>query len=92
MDFLHEEGSKKGRFHSEDNRAEIVYNWFRDDAVIIEHTEVDESLAGQGIGKQLVNAVVAWAREKGIRLLPLCVFAKGLMEKDETYQDVLYKG
>lgn len=91
MEFQHEEGEKRGRFHTADNKAEIVYNWFKSDAIIIEHTEVDDSLAGQGIGKQLVNSVVAWAREEQIKILPLCVFAKGLMEKNrEEYADVLY--
>ncbi|RYZ50994.1 MAG: N-acetyltransferase, partial [Sphingobacteriales bacterium] len=90
MEFIHDKQEKRGRFHSADGKAEIVYSWFREDAIIIEHTEVDQSLEGQGVGKKLVNAVAGFARETGIKIRPSCVFAKAVMERGESYKDVLY--
>jgi predicted GNAT family acetyltransferase len=58
--------------------------------MIINHTEVDDSLRGQGVGQQLLAQVVNYAREKNIRIIPLCPFAKSVFDKDESIGDVLY--
>ncbi|MCV2983426.1 GNAT family N-acetyltransferase, partial [Escherichia coli] len=39
---------------------------------IIEHTDVDESLKGQGIGKRLVAKVVEKMRREKRKIIPLC--------------------
>ncbi len=91
MNILHQDDAKKGRFYTEDNQAEIVYNWFMEKGIIIEHTEVQPSLNGKGVGGLLVHALVEWAREGQIKVMPLCVFAKAVFEKKPEYNDVLYK-
>ena len=58
--------------------------------VVVKHTEVDESLAGRGIGKQLLEAVAAYVRENNFKILPVCPFAKNLMYKyPEKYRDLM---
>jgi len=58
--------------------------------VVIKHTEVDPDLKGQGIGKGLLQKVATFAREKNLKILPICPFAKNVMEKyPEEYQDLL---
>lgn len=58
--------------------------------IIIDHTEVDESLRGQGVGYDMVKLAVEMAREKGIKILPLCPFAKSVFDKKPEYADVLF--
>ncbi|WP_243431456.1 GNAT family N-acetyltransferase [Algoriphagus lutimaris] len=57
--------------------------------MIIEHTEVDESLKGQGIGAKLLEALAEYVRKEGIKVLPLCPFAKAIFRKREDLQDIL---
>ncbi len=57
--------------------------------IIISHTEVGESLRGQGVGRQLLNTIVAYAREHDVRIIPLCPYAKSVFEKDDSIGDVL---
>ena len=57
--------------------------------IIISHTEVGESLRGQGVGRQLLDKVVAHARAGDIKILPLCPYAKSVFDKDPTLADVL---
>jgi predicted GNAT family acetyltransferase len=57
--------------------------------VIIDHTEVAESLRGQGAARKLVEAAVAWARETRVKLIPLCPFAKAVFEHEPSFHDVL---
>ena len=54
------EGHNKFYINDEQGKqiAEIVFVPTGENLAIIEHTDVDESLKGQGIGKQLVAKVV----------------------------------
>lgn len=68
--------------------AEMVYT-MAPNKMIIEHTEVDDSLSGKGVGKQLVHTAVEYARTHNIKIVPLCPFAKSVLDKMEEWQDVV---
>lgn len=88
----HQEDNAKGAFYVEkDGRrvAEMSYSRTNAALVIVDHTEVDASLGGQGVGRQLLAALVQWARETGTKLVPLCSYAKGQFDKDPSIRDVL---
>ena len=58
--------------------------------LIIEHTEVDESLKGQRIGNLLVDHAVAYARTNDLKVIAHCPFAKVIFKKDpDKYADIL---
>ena len=67
----------------------MTYSWAGDDKFIIDHTEVDEEYGGKGLGKDLVKAGVEYAREKNVKVIPLCPFAKKVIAKTPEFQDVL---
>ncbi len=69
--------------------AEMTYSWAGADKIIIDHTEVNERLKGQGAGKELVGRAVEFAREKGLKIIPLCPFARSVFNKTPEYSDVL---
>lgn len=92
MEIKHKEEGGKGVFFVEENGgmlAELVYTIPSPDKIIIEHTEVDESLSGKGIGNQLVVAARDYARARNIKIIPLCSFAKSVFKKHADWQDVL---
>ncbi len=83
---------KNGRFYYVENGeelAEMTYVYAGDDKIIIDHTEVHESLKGKGVGKELVKSGVEFARAKGLKVIPLCPFAKKMIELTKEWQDVL---
>lgn len=93
MDIEHLDSPTKGAFFifKDDQRlAEMEYTWAGDDKFIIEHTMVSEELKGQGVGRQLLDRAVAFAREKSVKIMPLCPFAKSVFDKDPSIRDVLY--
>jgi hypothetical protein len=71
--------------------AEMTYSRSGERAVI-EHTRVDESLRGQGVARKLLDAAVAWARETGTRVEPVCTYARSVFERDASIRDVLAAG
>ncbi|GAB7585441.1 hypothetical protein OkiPb00131_20030 [Escherichia coli] len=64
------EGHNKFYINDEQGKqiAEIVFVPTGENLAIIEHTDVDESLKGQGIGKQLVAKVVEKMRRENEKL------------------------
>jgi predicted GNAT family acetyltransferase len=69
--------------------AEMTYSRTDEKLVIIDHTEVSEQLQGLGVGRKLLNATVAWARETGTKIIPICPYAKAQFERDASIRDVL---
>ncbi|MDD2635579.1 MAG: GNAT family N-acetyltransferase [Bacteroidales bacterium] len=61
------------------------------DFIIIDHTEVETSYKGKGVGKQLLYKIVEMVREKNIKITPLCPFADAMFQKLTDIQDVLKK-
>jgi predicted GNAT family acetyltransferase len=90
---LHQEADSKGAFYiarSEGGHlAEMTYSRANPTLIIVDHTEVDPSLAGQGVGRKLLDALVAWARETKTKVMPLCPYAKSQFDKDASIRDVL---
>lgn len=94
----HEEANAKGAFYidppgrpsqASEHLAEMTYSRTNASMIIIDHTHVDDSLRGEGVGRHLLDALVAWARETGTKVLPLCPFAKAQFDKDASIRDVL---
>lgn len=53
------------------------------------HTEVSPEAEGRGLAKQLLEALVQYAREKKLRIRPLCSFVLGQFKRHlERYADV----
>ena len=92
MHIQQEEQNGKGKFFintGNEISAEIDYSLLPG-ILIINHTEVDDKLRGQNIGYFLVNHTADYAREKNLKIIPICPFAKAIFEKRiEEYKDVL---
>ncbi|WP_367390492.1 GNAT family N-acetyltransferase [Lewinella sp. LCG006] len=87
-----EEEETRGRVFMEERRellAEMTYSKAGDSLLIIDHTYVAESLKGQGIGRLLLDVIVAMTRRQGKKIIPLCPFAKSVFDKDPSIRDVL---
>lgn len=57
--------------------------------IIFTHTEVPEAHGGQGLGTALIKAGLAAARERGLKVIPLCPFFAAYMQKHDDVQDLL---
>jgi len=94
MNVQHRSGDTKGEFFIEKagtRVAKLTYSKLGSKQIIIDHTEVSDDYRGEDFGKTLVEAGVEYARERGLKIIPLCPFAKAMIEKNESLQDVLRK-
>lgn len=92
MQIQQQQTGSKGSFFIKENQeilAEMTYSMAGDALMIIDHTEVSDALRGQQVGYQLVQKAAAYAREKQIKIMPLCPFAKSVFDKKpEEFKDV----
>jgi predicted GNAT family acetyltransferase len=87
----HEQTGHRGAFFVEEEGrrlAQLTYT-VAGTKVILDHTEVDDTLRGTSTGHKLVAAAVDWAREENVRLMPLCPFARSVFDKTPEFADVL---
>ncbi len=71
------------------DEAEMTFSRANDTLIIVDHTGVPDSMAGQGVGKALAAHVVADARAKGIKIIPLCPFLKAQADRHPEWADVI---
>lgn len=93
IEFNFKDDGKKGRFTAHEGSkiaGDMHFTWAGPNKLIIDHTEVSPDFAGRGIGKLLLMEVVKMAREKKIKILPLCPFAKSVFEKTPEINDTLF--
>ena len=61
----------------------------KDEKWVITHTGVRPAYGGQGIARRLVTCVIEAARANQVKIVPLCSYAKKLMEGKDEFKDVL---
>jgi len=92
MEIKREEHGRHGAFFIEEDGewiAEMTYIKQGLGTIVVDHTEVDEKLRGQGIGEQLVKEAVEFARNNNLKIRLTCPFARKVIEENADYHDVL---
>jgi len=59
------------------------------DKWIITHTGVREAYEGKGIARKLVLKVIEAARAAGVKISPVCSYARKMMAGKEEFKDVM---
>ena len=80
MQFLKEENRIYAINNNNETIAEVTFYEIENGVYNIDHTFVDNSLRGQGIGSRLVKEAVDTIKEKGAKVEATCPFASKWME------------
>jgi predicted GNAT family acetyltransferase len=87
-----EHNDQKGTFYfkvDDKTEAKMTFVFAGANKIIIDHTEVNPNNKGKGFGKKLVEEAVKFSRDKDIKILPVCSFAKSVFDKTPEFKDVL---
>ena len=76
MDFIKEENRIYAENENGKTLAEVTFYEIEKGKYNIDHTFVDDSLRGQGIGSKLVQEAVKSLTEKGVEIEATCPFAQ----------------
>lgn len=75
--------------HVEGSRFIGRLEWARrGDVRVIEHTVVPPEIGGRGIAGQLLDAIIADAREQGFKIDPVCSFAARKFAQHPEWNDL----
>ena len=55
----------------------------------IDYVEVAPELRGTGLGRQLVEAAVDWARAENMEIVPICGYARAVIARDPEMSKLL---
>lgn len=90
LEVRHNTGEDRFEVQAENQIAVLNYTE-RGNTITFTHTGVPSALEGRGIGSKLVHAGLEYAREKGYRVVPLCWFVAGYIDRHPEYQNLLHK-
>ncbi len=88
MNVRHNVAEQRFEIEQEGETALLDYRE-RDGKLRLTHTEVPESMSGGGVGSALVKSALEHARERGMKVVPLCSFAIAWMKRHPEYNDLL---
>jgi len=73
-----------------DADAHIAFSNYKraGNVLTILHTEVPKELEGRGIGSALIRGMLDIARAQGLKVIPVCPFAKTYIERHPEYADL----
>ena len=72
-----------------DGTFAIAEYTLRPGKIMFTHTEVPEAHEGKGIGKTLIRFALDAARDRGLKVIPICPFFAAYMQKHGEVQDLL---
>ncbi|MEJ2258425.1 MAG: GNAT family N-acetyltransferase [Woeseiaceae bacterium] len=86
------EDGAKGRYEARvagrSGVGELTYSRMSASRIVANHTGVDESLRGMGVGTALVERLVADAQDEGLTVVPLCSFVRAQSERHPEWSGV----
>lgn len=92
MEIKHEQGESKGAFTAWIDgvkAGEMTYSVAGSSMIIVDATHVDEAFKGQGVGGKLLHeGVIPFAKEKKVKVMPLCPFAKAMFDRHPELADL----
>jgi predicted GNAT family acetyltransferase len=85
-----EDGARHGRYvaHVDGLEAEITYTHRGPSLISADHTSVPDALAGKGVGRALLDHMVADARQTGFRIVPVCPFVREQAARHPEWADI----
>ena len=94
LNIHHEDDGKRGAHYvaGEDGArlAEMTYVRAGATRIIVDHTHVNDTLRGQGVGRALLDATAEMARREGLKIVATCPYARAQLAKHpDAYADVV---
>ncbi|MBT8220546.1 MAG: N-acetyltransferase [Bacteroidia bacterium] len=91
MELINDGEKKHYEFHIGEHVPRVEYMAVGG-KMFLNHTEIPRELEGQGIGSQLIKAVLEDVEKKGLILMPMCPFVAGYIQRHPEWKKLVHKG
>ena len=85
---IHNTDTQSFEIENTGGTAVLTYRELGDHLTIL-HTEVGSEHEGKGYGGLLVRAVLDYARQRKLRVIPVCKFARAYIARHREYADLV---
>lgn len=89
---IEDDGNRHGRYVARvegiADEAELTFTHRGDGVISADHTGAPDSLRGTGAAAALVDHLVADARTRGFKVIPICPYVRARYEKHPEWADV----
>lgn len=89
-DIKHDEGASRFEMTVDGSVAFVEYD-LEPGAIVFTHTVVPDELSGRGIGSQLAEHVLGYAREQNLKVVPQCAFIASWIRRHPEYEELVRK-
>jgi predicted GNAT family acetyltransferase len=89
LDIVNNEADGRFEAHLGDEVAFTEYRLLGS-GILFPHTEVPPAFEGRGVASALVRAAMAFARERGQKVIPVCPFVAGYVAKHPEFHDLVH--
>lgn len=90
MEFAVRDNPEEHRFEIDlGDGVAIAQYMLRPGRIVFTHTEVPPGHGGRGIGTALIHAGLGYARERGLKVTPICPFFAAYIRDHPEEQDLL---
>ena len=69
-----------------------AYHLIAEGVLALPHVEVEPAFEGQGVASVLMRESLTQVRERGLRIVPICPFARAFIERNPDYADLVHSG
>lgn len=90
VDVVHNEPASRYELQTPAGLAVLEY-MLDGDRLALVHTEVPRSAEGRGLGGALAKFALDDARERGLRVVPMCAFIKAYIARHPAYAPLVAK-
>lgn len=80
----HNEDKNQFELEKEGKLLAFIHYRLDEGSICVTHTEVDESLRGQGIGVKLVDRLTDFAEQRGLHISSECSYARHILLKQKN--------
>lgn len=91
-----DDGVRRGRYVGRvtgiDAEGELTFTHRGPDLISADHTGVPDELRGTGLAAAMVDHLVADARARGFRIIPICPYVRARYEKHPEWCEVFTVG
>ncbi|MEO0897308.1 MAG: GNAT family N-acetyltransferase [Bacteroidota bacterium] len=84
--------AKRFEFHLEGGKKAILEYIISKERIFLTHTEVPQGFEGQGLGSQLIKAVLEEVEKRQFVLVPLCPFVATYIKRHPEWKKLVFKG
>lgn len=92
LEVVNNKEKKQYELHFDGLLCKVEYIITNEGEIYLTHTEVPYQIEGQGLGSKLVEKTLEDIDKSGLRLVPLCPFVAGYIQKNPQWKRIIMKG